>query len=379
MIHRLLPGHLASYVLKQNLFLMCVTLGVGTGIYLLSDLFDRLDDFIEAGLGAGTILRYFIVKMPMIFSQILPAVFLISMIIQLCVMARSKEMLALRTGGLSLAWFLRFFVIYAIIWSLGQLLFSQVVGVYGEQEAFRIWKEDVRKSQLDKRVLRNIWLKEGNFVVEAKEVMPFGNRAKGITVYEFASDNSGIERVITSESAEVSSKYGWKLENAVELSPDRFASKKHPMFTMPIKLNLEVFKVIDPGIDPAQLPLWQLEKVITQLNHSGSNVDRLVTAWHSKWAYAFSLLTMALVSLALVTISENIYLNIGLGLALTFAYYALFMVGASAGDSGVMPPIVAAWFGNIMISSLALIRIGWVLIPDSFGKYYTKFKARAQN
>jgi len=374
MIRRLLPGYLASYVLKQNLFLMCVCLGVGTGIYLLSDLFDRLDDFIEAGLGMGTILKYFLVKMPLIFSQILPAVFLISMIVQLCVMARNKELLALRTGGLSLAWFFRFFVIYAVIWSFGQLLFSQVIGVYGEQEAYRIWKEDVRKSMLDKRVLKNIWLKAGRFVVEAKEVMPFGNRAKGITVYEFADNNGGIKRVITSESAEVSSKYGWKLENAVELSPDRFASHEHPIFTMPIKLNLDVFKVVDPDIDPAQLPLWQLDQVIEQLKLSGSNVDRLITAWHTKWSYAFSLLTMALVSLALVTITENIYVNIGVGLALVFTYYALFMVGASAGDSGALPPMVAAWLGNILVSLLALTRIAWVLLPEHFGKYMTKLK-----
>ncbi|SDL22045.1 lipopolysaccharide export system permease protein [Maridesulfovibrio ferrireducens] len=374
MIRKLLPGYLATYVLKQNLFLMMVCLGVGTGIYLLSDLFDRLDDFIEAGLGIGLILRYFLVKMPLIFSQILPAVFLISMLIQLCVMAKNKEMLALRTGGLSLGWFVRFFIIYAVFWSMGQLMFSQVIGVYGEQEAFRIWKEDVRKSQLDKRVLHNIWFREGKYVVEADEVMPFGNKAKGVTVYEFSEDNNQILKVITSESAEVSEKYGWKLENAVELSPDKFSSRKHPIYTMPLKLNLKVFKAVDPGADPAQLPLWQLAEVIDQLKTSGSNVDRLITAWHSKWSYAFSLLAMALVSLALVTISENIYLNIGLGLALTFTYYALFMIGASAGQSGVLPPIVAAWIGNIVISTLAGLRIAWVLIPESAGKYMGRNK-----
>ncbi|MBI9111470.1 LptF/LptG family permease [Maridesulfovibrio ferrireducens] len=374
MIRKLLPGYLATYVLKQNLFLMMVCLGVGTGIYLLSDLFDRLDDFIEAGLGIGLILRYFIVKMPLIFSQILPAVFLLSMLIQLCVMAKNKEMLALRTGGLSLGWFVRFFIIYAVFWSMGQLMFSQVIGVYGEQEAFRIWKEDVRKSQLDKRVLHNIWFREGKYVVEADEVMPFGNKAKGVTVYEFAEDNNQILKVITSESAEVSEKYGWKLENAVELSPDKFSSRKHPIYTMPLKLDLKVFKAVDPGADPAQLPLWQLAEVIDQLKTSGSNVDRLITAWHSKWSYAFSLLAMALVSLALVTISENIYLNIGLGLALTFTYYALFMIGASAGQSGVLPPIVAAWIGNIVISTLAGLRIAWVLIPESAGKYMSRNK-----
>ncbi|SME94847.1 LptF/LptG family permease [Desulfovibrio gilichinskyi] len=374
MIHKLLPGNLAKYVLKQNMFLMMVCLGVGTGIYLLSDLFDRLDDFIEAGLGIGIILRYFIVKMPLIFSQILPAVFLLSMLVQLGVMAKNKELLALRTGGISLGWFVRFFIIYSVFWSMGQLMFSQVIGVYGEQEAYRIWKEDVRKSQLDKRVLHNIWFREGKYVVEAAEVMPFSNKAKDITVYEFAEGDNQILKVITSESVEVSEKYGWKLENAVELSPDSFSSNKHPIYTLPLKLNLGVFKAVDPGADPAQLPLWQLSKVINQLKSSGSDVDSLITAWHSKWSYAFSLLTMALVSLALITISENIYLNIGLGLALTFTYYALFMIGASAGQSGVLPPILAAWIGNIIIGVLAALRIAWVLVPESVGKYFGRQK-----
>ncbi|GKT29979.1 Permease LptG/LptF-related like protein, partial [Aduncisulcus paluster] len=110
------------------------------------------------------------------------------------------------------------------------------------------------------------------------------------------------------------------------------------------------------------------------LKLSGSSVDRLITAWHSKWAYAFSLLTMALVSLALVTITENIYLNIGLGLAIIFTYYVLFMVGASAGDTSALPPIIAAWLGNILVSSLALGRIAWVFVPEHFGKYLIRFK-----
>lgn len=373
MISRLLPGKLAGYVLKQNMILMSICLGIGTGIYLLSDLFDRLDDFIGAGLGLGTILKYFIVKLPLIISQILPAVFLISMIVQIGVMARNREMLALRSGGLSLGWFVRFFVIYAVLWSFGQLLFSQVIGVYGEQEAFRIWKEDVRKSQLDKRVLHNIWFKDGNFIVEAREVMPFGNRAKDVTVYEFSDEPGQIEKVTTAKWAQVN-KYGWQLENAMEKSPDRFTSSVQPFVTLPIKLDLSVFKAVDPGADPAQLPLWQLSKMINQLEESGSNVDRLLTSWHSKWSYAFSLLTMALVSLALITWSENIYVNIGLGLVLTFVYYAFFMLGLSAGQKGVMSPMLAAWSGNIVVSFIASIRIAWVLVPEALFGFLRKHR-----
>jgi len=39
-----------------------------------------------------------------------------------------------------------------------------------------------------------------------------------------------------------------------------------------------------------------------------------------------------------------------------------------------LPPMVAAWLGNILVSLLALTRIAWVLLPEHFGKYMTKLK-----
>ena len=70
-------GVLSRYLIRQNLYLMAVCLAVGTSIYLLSDVFDRLDDFIRAELGVETILFYFIVKIPLIISQLMPAIFLV--------------------------------------------------------------------------------------------------------------------------------------------------------------------------------------------------------------------------------------------------------------------------------------------------------------
>ncbi len=76
-------GVLSRYLIRQNLFLMIICLAVGTCIYLLSDVFDRLDDFIRAGLGVETILFYFLVKIPVIVSQLMPAIFLLAMVIQM--------------------------------------------------------------------------------------------------------------------------------------------------------------------------------------------------------------------------------------------------------------------------------------------------------
>lgn len=90
---------LFRYLTKNNAMILLPTLAVGIGLYVLTDLFERLDNFIEAGLSVGMVLTYFVVKMPLVISQILPVIFLLSTVIQLCIMARSRELTALQAGA----------------------------------------------------------------------------------------------------------------------------------------------------------------------------------------------------------------------------------------------------------------------------------------
>lgn len=355
-------GVLSRYLIRQNMYLMSICLAVGTCIYLLSDVFDRLDDFIRAGLGAETILFYFFVKIPLIVSQLMPAIFLLAMVIQMGVLTRSKEMLALRAGGVSFAWFIRFFVIYALIWSAGQLVFSQFLGVFGEVEANRIWKEDVRKKQLDELTIKSLWFRDGPFIVRAETAFPGKSRATGITVYEFATDNQELIRILTAKKALIDDN-GWGLLDVHELDTRTFVSVNRLSQFLSVRQNLKAYAAVELKGDKAQLPLLELTKAIRKLEASGSNVEILRTVWHGKWAYAFSITTMALMALMLVTFSENVYANIGLSLVLIFAQYGIHVVGATAGEKGVLPPFLAAWMGNFIMGGIASIRLAWVAMP----------------
>lgn len=355
-------GVLTRYLIRQNLYLMVICLSVGTCIYLLSDVFDRLDDFIRAGLGAETILFYFFVKIPLIVSQLMPAIFLLAMVIQLGVLSRSKELLALRAGGVSYGWFIRFFIIYAMVWSAGQLVFSQFLGVFGEVEANRIWKEDVRKKQLDELKIKNLWFRDGPFIVLAKEAYPGKSRAEGITVYEFATDNQELIRILTAKKALIDD-HGWGLLEVSELDTRSFITIDRLSQFLSVRQNLKAYAAVELKGDTAQLPLLELSQAIQKLEESGSNVEMLRTVWHGKWAYAFSITIMAMIALALVTFSENVYANIGLSLVLIFVQYGLHVVGATAGEKGVLPPMVAAWLGNIIMGTITSLRLAWVAMP----------------
>lgn len=351
-------GVLGRYLVRQNMYLMAICLMVGTCIYLLSDMFDRLDDFYSAGVGGSTILYYYLVKIPLIISQLLPAIFLLAMVIQLGVLTRSREMLALRAGGVAFAWFVRFFFVYALIWSAGQLVFSQYLGVWGETEATRIWKEDVRKKQLDEMSIQDLWLRDGPYIVLSELAHPAKNKVEDVTVYEFAHNGQELTRIISASKGSATPE-GWVLYNVTDLDASTFGAQHHMTLTLPINQILSDYAAIELKGDKAQLPLYELSRAIKKLEQSGSNVEILRTAWHGKWAYAFSIAVMALLALALSTFSENVYANIGYSLILIFVQYGLHVVGATAGEKGVLEPFTAAWMGNITMGTLAVLRLSW--------------------
>ncbi len=355
-------GVLGRYLARQNLFLILMCLCVGTGIYLLSDLFDRVDDFVSAGLGLGSILTYFAVKLPVILSQILPAVFLLALVVQLGLLSRSRELMALRAGGLSPSWFTRFFLIYALAWSLVQFGFSQVLGVYGEREAGRIWKEDVRKKQMDKLTLKNLWFRDGAYIVEMDEGVVARNQATGVTVYEFDTESQKLVRILSARAAEGGSG-GWSLNGVTILDTASFLSSQEDSLSLPLHQELKAFAAADQSESQTLLPIWQLSKTIDELRESGSNVERLRTAWHSRFSYAFSIAIMALLALALTSWSENLYLYLGLSLSLVFVQYGMHAVGVTAGDKGLLPPFIAAWLGNILFGLAAGGRLLWISCP----------------
>lgn len=219
----------------------------------------------------------------------------------------------------------------------------------------------MRKRQLDKRVLKNLWFREGAYIVHAGEAQPTQSRVNDVTVYEFDRDTNRLSRIMTAKKGLVD-EHGWGLLDVWEIETADFASMKLLTHFIPLRQDMRGFLSADSG-DRADLPLWRLGQIIEELRESGSNVERLRTAWHGKWSYAFSMVTMALLALAMCTIFENLYVNLVLSLLLIFGYYALYVMGITTGQKGLVPPVLGAWLANMLFSGVALSRLTWVSVP----------------
>ncbi|OBQ55736.1 LptF/LptG family permease [Halodesulfovibrio spirochaetisodalis] len=349
---------LTRYMLKQNLFLMLLILGIGTAIYLLTDLFEKLDDFIEAGLGIYTVALYFICKLPLIISQILPAVFLLSCTVQLCVMSRNKELVALQAGGVSFVSLARFILYIGLFWAVVQLGFSQYLGVMGDVESRRIWKEDVRGESAEKTVASDIWFLEDNYVVNLKKAYLKEGRADWVTIMRMSDGGDAIQEVIKAKSAVVRPN-DWVLSSVIQTEPGSYAVVNTPELVVPLKQKLAVFRTVSVDTDLNRLALWELGAAIERLEQSGSNVEALRTTYHQKIAYAAAVVIMGLVALMLLTWRDSLYINVSVGLILTFAFYALFTWFGALGERGYINPVFGAWFSNILFAVITLGRILW--------------------
>ena len=356
---------LTGYLTQQNLYLLGVILIMGVGVYLLTDLFERLDNFLESEASLKIILLYFAVKIPLIISQILPATFLLSTLVQLCFMARSRELIALQTGGISLLNILKFLLIYGIIWAGAQLFFSQWLGVWGEQYANEIWRRDISGKSASKHMLSNVWFLDENWVVHLESVSTESGEGHNFTGYKLSEDGLEIDQVVRASSFHARSRL-WRLNDVMISVPNDFSQMRQETLGVPLSQSPKNFQVFTSSNAPSKLSLWRLGETIEQLEASGSNVEGLRAAWHSKIAYAASIIIMGVVALVIVMWKDTLYISVGAGLVFVFLFYVLFTLGGTLGEKGVFSPAVAVWIFPASIFCLALIRIFWILRPRFF-------------
>ncbi|MDY0275531.1 MAG: LptF/LptG family permease [Desulfomicrobium sp.] len=344
---------LSRYLLRQNMFFLSIILAAGLGVYFFVELFDRLDNFLEADVSWMSIASYFIYRAPFILAQIFPAVFLIALLAQLGLMLRNRELLALEACSVSPGTISRPILVYALCLACVQFLFSEVLGVQGYGAAEQIWNEEVRNRQMASRQLEDVWFREGGRIVHMGKVTPKSGIGSELVLYELDPGNWGsVLRIIRSGSFEASTR-GWTLHKVEIVDPENFTTTLEQSMELDLHTNVENFLVIDPKTRLESLPLWQLGQEIHRLKESGSNIERLLTAWHAKLAYAFSVVIMAFIALALLTLFGSLYLIIPLGLVITFCYHGLFVLCVSAGENGLIASFLGAWGANLFFIILA--------------------------
>ena len=146
-----------KYVTKEILKYFCILLATVVSIYLAVDFFEKIDNFMEAGLPFSKIIRFFYLKIPSIVARIAPVGILLAILVVFGLMNKNNEIIALKSSGVSIYYLLKPVVSIGLFLSILIFLLSELIVPITISKVNRIWNLEVKKRSSVVSKGKNIW------------------------------------------------------------------------------------------------------------------------------------------------------------------------------------------------------------------------------
>jgi len=349
---------LDRYLLGQFLLWAVGGLLTFVGLFVIIDLFERIDTFVDYKTPAAIILRYYGYGLTTIITQVLPLALLLGTLLSLGQLRSNNELTAMQASGQSPLRLAAPLLGLAFFFCLIHYYISEEHSASHYAEQKRILVEDIKRiSEGDRQSQTNVRLLGGGnrfYVAQYYDAKRFTLRSVSV---QFV-DPPTLDLRIDAARA-VYDRGVWRFEKGfyrsfgdsteVTLAFDAFAS------TLLSEVPTDFAR---RRIDPFRAGMRELWRYAKRVGESGGETQKYMTNFHLRASYPLSGLIMVFLGAGLsmrVVRGNSLVLGIGLSMAVGFAYFSLIRTGQALGYSGTLPPALAAWLGNLVFILIGMI------------------------
>ncbi len=355
------------------------------GIYLVVDFFERIDNFLEAGLTAGRTLVYLFYKIPFIIAQIAPLCLLIAVITVFGLMRRNNELTALKSGGVGLAVLVRPMIFLGLAASGVLFLFSETAVPLTADNANRIWYREVKKRSAVVSQKQNIWLKDRRMMVHIRHYQR-NTSAKpdtglpspvifGVSLYYFDAEFH-LARRLDAKRGDYLGPAGFDAGSGAEEAPggrwrltglmEQFRRAEDSAYDIHfpeeriMDLPLSPESLADVVRESGEMGILALYRHIRRVEEEGYDAASCRVDLHAKIAFPFVCLLLAVTGLSIGAdrrIRHGLPASVSLGIGVAFLYFIFHSFCLSLGYGGVLSPPVAAWTANFVFICLGALHL----------------------
>jgi lipopolysaccharide export system permease protein len=344
------------YLLKQYLKILFFSILAFVVIYVTVDVFEEIDNFIDHEASIHHIVLYYLYSVPFILTYIIPVSLLLGTVFSMGIMSRRNETTALIASGISLIRVAAPILVTAILVSLGSAYFNDVVVSKANRK-----NKDIMRYSIEKKtppppgVKENIhYLGANGFVYHARTYNHAALAFYDVVIQQF--DQNTLRRRIDARKADWREDH-WVLEDGVERVFDKGGESVRTFdeLSMPeITETPEDFGKRE--IEQDNMTYGELKEYIDKVRRSGGDVRRYLVDLYFKFSFplAGSIFVLIGVAFASGKRKPSIATGFGVTLLIAFMYYGVLRVGQTLGHNGVLPPLLAAQFGNIIFLAIGV-------------------------
>ena len=177
------------YLLRQFVGILCISLLGFLSVFVIVDLIENLDRYIDNKMPFSIVLQYYGYSLPYFINIALPMSMMIAAVFSIGLMAKRNEWTAMKSGGISLYRFSAPLLIFSILISLVSFQFDNSYVSWGLSMRSAIEKEYMKKKprRRSKKMLKDIFMqKDQHHHISISQFKTHNQNADGITLITFA-------------------------------------------------------------------------------------------------------------------------------------------------------------------------------------------------
>lgn len=326
-------------------------------IFLVVDMVEQLDNFIDSRAGWSVVLRYYGLYIPYIVYLTLPVATLLATLFTIGGMTNSNELIALKVSGVPFRRVVFLLVVIATLCAAVGFIIGESVVPAANRRRMDIYRYEVKKLPLESRARMGKLYFE---VTSGEHLYIDHYRAKtreafGVEVIHY--QDGGVDWRLDAEKL-VWLNGRWHAQGATRktFSPDGRVSIAREVKYYIDKPGLRPDDFEKIQTKPEEMNWPELKEFIARLKSTGGLTLRWEVELLSKVTLPAAAIIIILFGAPVAAVKRRSGTMIGFGISLLicFVYFGFIQVGKVMGYSGMLPPWLAAWVGNIFFGMLGL-------------------------
>jgi lipopolysaccharide export system permease protein len=348
---------LNRYIFRQFAKTFLFTCVAFVFLFVLINMVEKLDDFMDRHLSFLEIARYYLLSVPSTLLITSPVGVLLSSILVAGKLSASSELPAIRSAGVSMRQLLMPFLAGGVIICCINLINA----CWLAPETFKgisIIEQHLQNNSEHPQKRENLHILEsGNRIVSIKDFDVASSNASEVSVEEF--NGSQLRMRTDADSMRYDSRIGeWIMRNA---STRLFTGNNDQLKTLPqqrIKLSMTPHSLEELNLEPDEMNIVRHYLYLAEKEKAGfSGLERSMVKLHSKIALPFASIIIILIGVPLSAKKKRggLASEISVTLFIGFLFLGLQKTIAIAGYQGILNPMLAAWMPNILFLGIGYI------------------------
>ena len=322
-------------------------------LFTLVDLLEHLGSLVDNSATASEILRYYLYKAAWTIDIVLPISMLMATLFSVGQMARYLELTALFAAGWSLLKVARPLVVLAVAVSALSLAWREYVLPRANTARDRVWEVEIHGGPDTIRPTQNLALTgpDGRLYF-ARRYEPATHELTGLRI--ITRDGARVTERIDAARAQWDGQH-WTLVDGTRRVFDGDVERLTEFAKLTAAdLSVEPRSFERDRVAQEDMNIRELREHVWLVRQTGG--DPRSAEVDLQFNLAFPLVNLIVVLLGLVLASgprkTTVASGFGLTIGISFGYYLCMNFGRALGHAGAVPPVPAAWTGNVLYGLL---------------------------